>query len=260
MTAELTSVHDPTGDLVRIGVVHAALVFVPVLVVGVIVLPIWLAALLAAVIAVAVTVVRVRRADAGVAQAVGARRVDPADVPRLAGAVDHVAMAVGVVPPVLHVIDDPAVNAVVWGSVQGPSSIAVTTGLLESAELIELEAVVAHLLSDVRAGLVEGPTAASALFGALAAGPLAGVVAGLANAGADDRRIVVADLEGARATAYPPGLVAALERVRNGSSTVARSPKPMQALWFAAPAQPSPDDPFQHHPPLADRIDLLREL
>lgn len=260
MTAETTSVHDPTGDLVRVGVVHAAVVFVPLAVVGALVLPVWLAVVLAAVVAVAVTVVRARNADARIARALGARRVEAAQVPRLASAVEQVAMAVGVVPPVLHVIDDPAVNAVVWGSVQGPSSIAVTTGLLDSAELIELEAVVAHLLSDVRAGLVEAPTAATALFGALASGPLAGFVAGLANAGADDRRIVVADLEGARATAYPPGVVAALERVHDGSSTVARSPKPLQALWFAAPAEPSPDDPFHDHPSVADRIDLLREL
>jgi len=54
--------------------------------------------------------------------------------------------------------------------------------------------------------------------------------------------------------------VAALERVRAGGSTVARSPKALQALWFAAPGEPDRDDPFHAHPPLADRIDLLREL
>jgi len=160
----------------------------------------------------------------------------------------------------LHVIDDPARNAVVWGAGARPASLAVTAGLLEVAEPIELEAVVAHLLADVRDGLVEAPTAATALFGALAGGPFAGVVASLARAGADERRIVLADLEGARATAYPPGLVAALERVQAGSSGVARTPEPMQALWFAAPSEPAPGDPFQAHPPLADRIDLLREL
>lgn len=260
MTATATTAHDPTGDLVRIGVVHAAVVLVPVLVIGLVVLPWWLALLVAVVVAVAVTVVRARGADERIARSLDARRVDATEEPRLAGAAEHVAMAVGVSRPRLHVIDDPGRNAVVWGSGQGPASLAVTSGLLEVAEPVELEAVVAHLLADVRDGLVEAPTAAAALFGSLAGGPLRGVVASLAQAGADSRRVVLADLEGARATAYPPGTVAALHRVGLGSSGVARTPKPLQALWFAAPSEPAPDDPFRAHPPIVDRIDLLREL
>jgi len=252
--------NDPTGDLVRVGVLHAALVAVPLLVVGLLVLPAWLAVVVALAVAVGVTVFRAKRSDDTVAAALGARPVEPAGVPRLASAVEQVAMSVGGAPPRLHVIDDPARNAVVWGSGARPASLAVTTGLLEVAEPIELEAVVAHLLSDVRDGLVEAPTAAAALFGRFASGPFAGVVAGLARAGADDRRIVLADLEGARATRYPPGAVAALERVAQGSSAVSRNPRALQALWFAAPGPPDVEDPFHAHPPLADRIDLLREL
>jgi heat shock protein HtpX len=186
--------------------------------------------------------------------------VEAGDVPRLSSTVEHVAMAVGASPPSLHLIDDPARNAVVWGSGQAAACLAITTGLLDVVEPVELEAVVAHLLAGVRDGLVEAPTFATAMFGPLADGPFAGLVASLARAGDDDRRIVLADLEGARATAFPPGLVAALERVRTGSSEVARTPKPLQVLWFAAPSEPAADDPFCAHPPLADRIDLLREL
>lgn len=260
MATDLSTTRDPTADLVRFGLVHAALVAVPVLVVGLLVLPLWLAPLLAVVIGVAVTAWRARGVDERVAAALGARRVDPADLPRYAGVVESTSMATGVAPPLLHVIDDPARNAVVWGSGIGPCSIAVTSGLLESAERIELEAVVAHLLTDVRDGAVEASTVATGLFGALASGPLAGVVASLAHAGDDERRIALADIEAARATQYPPGAVAALERVRDGASGVARSPRPLQPLWFAAPCEPAPDDPFAVHPPLADRIDLLREL
>lgn len=259
-TATTTTAHDPTGDLVRIGLLHAALVAAPVLVLLVLLVPAGLAVAVAVVVAAAVTVVRARRTDERIAAAVGARPVAEAAVPRLASAVEHVAMAVGVSPPRLHVVDDTARNAVVWGSGRGPASLAVTSGLLDAAEPIELEAVVAHLLTDVRDGLVEAPTVATAMLGPLAAGPLAGVVARLAEAGADDRRIVLADLEGAKATRYPPGVVAALEHVRGGSSHVARSPKPLQALWFAAPADADRDGPFHAHPPVADRIDLLREL
>jgi heat shock protein HtpX len=260
VATDLSTAREPAVDLSRVAVVHAVLVAVPVLVVGLVLGPIWLAALVAIVVGVVVTALRCRDIDRRVGDALGARAVDAADVPRLAGVVDSTSMAVGVAAPNTHVIDDPARNAVAWGSGTGAASIAVTTGLLDAAERIELEAVIAHLLADVRDGMVEAPTAAAALFGPLAAGPLSGLVASLARAGEDERRVVVADMAAARATQYPPGAVAALERVRDGSSRVARSPRPLQALWFAAPSEPAADDPFAAHPSLADRIDLLREL
>lgn len=260
MATDLSTTHDPTAAVVRLGALHAALVAVPLLVLGPWVLPVWLAVVLALVVGVAVTAVRSRGIDRRVADALGARPVSDREVPRLAGVVESMAMATGVAPPRLHVIDDPARNAVVWGSGAGRASLAVTSGFLDAAERIELEAVVAHLLVDVRDGLVEAPTVTTALFGPLAAGPMAGIVAGIARSGIDERRVVVTDIEAARATQYPPGAVAALGRIRAGASGVARSPRPLQALWYAAPGEPAPGDPFAAHPPLLDRIDLLREL
>jgi len=260
VATDLSTTHDPTAALVRLGALHAALVAVPVLVVGLLVLPWWLALLAAVLVGLVVTAVRGRDIDRRVADALGARPVADRDVPRLAGVVESMSMATGVTPPRLHVIDDPARNAVAWGSGAGPASLAVTSGFLEAAERIELEAVVAHLLVDVRDGLVEAPTVATALFGSLAGGPLGGAVATLVRSGIDERRIVVTDMEAARATQYPPGAVAALARIRAGASGVARSPRPLQALWYAAPGEAPDDDPFAAHPPLLDRIDLLREL
>lgn len=260
MAADPPTPREPNADLLRIAAVHAALVTVPVLVVGLLVSSLWLAVVVAIAVAVAVTALRCRDIDARVGAALGARPVTAGEVPRLAGVVDSTSMAVGVAPPRLHVIDDPGCNAVTWGSGPGPASIAVTSGLLATVERIELEGLVAHLLADVRDGLVEAPTVATALFGRLADGPLSGLVAALARAGEDERRIVVADMSAARATQYPPGAVAALERVRDCDTAVARSPRPLQALWYAAPCEPAPGDRFAAHPPVADRIDLLREL
>lgn len=261
MATETSTAREPTADLARIAAVHAGLLAVPVLVLALVLLPLWLAPVVAVVVAVAITVWRSRGIDERVAAALGARPVEPADLPRLAGVVESTSMAVGVAVPRLHVIDDPARNAVVWGSGTGPAaSVALTTGLLDAAERIELEGVVAHLLADVRDGMVEAPTVTTALFGPVAGGTLAGLVAWLARAGEDERRVVVADLAAARATQYPPGAVAALERVAAGATGVARSPRPMQSLWFAAPSEPVDDDRFAAHPSLADRIDLLREL
>jgi heat shock protein HtpX len=260
LAPDRSTAREPTADLLRVAAVHAALIAVPVLVVGLIVLPLWLAPIVAIVVGVAVTALRCRDIDGRVRAALGARAVEAGDVPRLTGVVDSTSMALGVAAPRVHVIVDPACNAVAWGSGNGPASIAVTSGLLDQAERIELEGVVAHLLADVRDGMVEAPTVTTALFGGLAGGPLSGLVASLARAGEDVRRIVVADMAAARATQYPPGAVAALERVRQGPTGVARSPRPLQALWYAAPSEPVDGDRFAAHPPLADRIDLLREL
>lgn len=260
MATDLSTTHDPTAALVRLGALHAALVAVPLLLVGLLVLPWWPAVLVALLVGVVATAIRGRDIDGRVGRALGARPVPDREVPRLAGVVESMSMATGVAPPRLHVIDDPARNAVVWGSGAGPASVAVTSGFLDAAERIELEAVVAHLLVDVRDGLVEAPTVTTVLFGALAGGPLAGMVAGLGRSGIDEQRVVVTDIEAARATQYPPGAVAALRRIRQGASGVARSPRPLQPLWYAPPVEPVPGDPFAAHPPLLDRIDLLREL
>lgn len=260
MATVSTTAREPTADLVRVAMVHAVLVALPVLVIGLVLLPVWLAPVVAVVVGAIVTALRCRGIDAKVGAALGARPVDRRDVPRFAGVADSTSMAVGVAAPVLHVIDDPARNAVVWGSGTGPASIAVTTGLLDTVERIELEGVVAHLLADVRDGLAEAPTVATALFGGLAEGPLSALVASLSRAGEDERRVVVADMAAARATQYPPGAVAALERLSQGPTRVARSPPPLQALFYAAPSEPAEGDRFAAHPPLADRIDLLREL
>lgn len=260
MATDLATSSDPTADLLRPAALHAALIFVPLVVVAVLVTPWWLAVPAAAVVAVAVTVVRARRTDERVAARLGARPADASAHPRFAGLVESMSMAVGVAPPRLFVIDDEGANAVVWSSGAGPASIAATTGLLDTAGRIELEAVVAHLLSAVHDGAVVAPTVAAALLDRLATGPSARLVAAVVHAGADDRRVVLADLEGVRATQYPPGAVAALERLAGSTTTVARRPRALQPLWLAAPVDSAPDDLFAVHPPLADRIDLLREL
>ena len=167
-------------------------------------------------------------------------------------------MAVGVAVPSLHVIDSPSRNAITWGDGSGPMSTALTTGLLDAVDRVELEAVVGRQLTAARDSSVEVVTVASALFGPLARGPLEELVASIVHRTVDDRGVVLADIEGARATGYPPGLVAALERVRAGSSVIDGLPPPLSALCFAAPGERG--GRFDVHPPIEDRIDLLREI
>lgn len=254
---------DTAPDLVRLVAVHAALVGVPVLLVGAVVLGIGLGAVgvvLALVLAVvaggAVTGLRLRGVDDRIGTALGARPAPPEEFTRLHGLIDNVAMAVGVAPPALFVVDSPERNAVTWGDGRAPLRVAFTTGLLDAVDRIQLEALVGRQLAVARDGSVDVLTVASVLFGSV--GALDGPVARIAHRAADVRSVVRADIEGVRATGYPPGLVWALEVVASGSS---RLPGVPRALTGACLAAPRPDaGAFDVHPPVEDRIDLLREI
>jgi heat shock protein HtpX len=233
-------------------------VAIPVLFVAIFLVPVFVAVVLAVVVGAAVTMLRVRGVDARLASAMGAQPLADGARPRLESVTESVAMAVGVSPPELYVIDSPSLNAVAWGGGSGPARCAFTTGLLDSMDRVQLEAVVGHQLAVVRNGGLGVVTVGTALLGPIAKGPLEAAVASFVHRTVRARSVVVADLEGARATRYPPGLVAALERVRDGSTDVPAVPPTLSVLCFAAP-----DDrpgPFLVHPPIEDRIDLLREI
>ncbi|MDZ7674156.1 MAG: hypothetical protein U5K30_03685 [Acidimicrobiales bacterium] len=243
--------------MTRLVVAHAAVVAVPVLAVF-LVLGLWLLALpVALVVAVGVTVWRTRGIDARVARTIDARPVDDDEAPRLAALAETMAMAVGVPVPRLWLIESESGNAVSWGVSNGPSNLAVTTGLLETTDLIGLEAVVGHQLSVVHGRAVEVVTLAAALFGPFARGPLAPVVASLVGADVQ-QQVERADIAGARTTRYPPAMVGVLDALRSAPTRLEAIPPALTGLCFAAPHHH--EGPFSVHPPLDDRIDLLREI
>lgn len=254
---------DTAPDLLRLIALHVALVAIPLLAVGALVLGLLLGVLgvgLAVVVALAagvgVTAARLRDVDARVTAALGARPAPADEFPRLHSLAENVAMAVGVSAPGLFVIDSVERNAITWGDGRNPLRTAFTTGLLDSVDRIQLEALLGRQLAVARDGSVDVLTVASALFSPF--GALDAPVASVARRAVDDRAVVEADIEGVRATGYPPGLVTALEVVRAGSSTLASVPRALRGACLAPP-----DDaggPFAVHPPLADRIDLLREI
>lgn len=248
---------DSTRRLTRLLVARGALVGIPaavvVFVLVVLIQPV-LAVVLALVVGPAVGIpVALRQArdlDDRVRDLLGAAPIVPADEPRFSNLVDNLAMSVGIPTPRLHRIDDPGANAVVWGSGAGPASIAATSGILGALDRVELEAVVAHLLTRVRTGATEVPTAAVGLFGDRALKADAHLVS-------QPESIVDADLEAARVTRYPPGAVAALEALARLDTAVARAPEGLGSLWAA---DPGGDGRSGSHPPLALRLDVLHEL
>ena len=212
-------------------------------------------------------------------------RVEPADPvahARLHNLVEGLSVAGGVPKPALGVVADPALNAFVVGRSADTATLAVTTGLLESLSRVELEAVLAHELSHVRAGGLRSATLAVVLPGypvavadrrpgtALGRGLMAvstPIAAPMLRAAVGDRRDALADLAAIEATRYPPALVSALTKLQDGSTVVAAPSRAAAHLWLASPLAVSGDDPmaatnrrFTTQLPLDERIAALEEL
>lgn len=234
-----------------------------------------------------------------------ARPADPQEYARLHNLVEGLCIAAGLPKPRLYVVDDPAPNAFATGRDPKHAALAVTTGLLEKMNRIELEGVLAHELSHVKnydilvstlavtlVGVVAlmsdwalrflwwggprhrddrsdggGPQAIMALVG-FALLILAPLVAKLMQLAISRRRESLADVSGVALTRYPPGLISALEKLRDDSTVVHSASRATAHLWIEAPtAQDSSEGRlawlnrlFNTHPPLEERIEALREL
>ncbi|MCU1366039.1 MAG: htpX, partial [Ilumatobacteraceae bacterium] len=79
-----------------------------------------------------------------------AQPADPDQYRRLHNLVEGLCIASGLPKPAVYIVDDPAPNAFATGRDPKHAAIAVTTGLLEKMNRVELEGVLAHELSHVR--------------------------------------------------------------------------------------------------------------
>lgn len=188
----------------------------------------------------------VTSADAAVLSRLSAEPADPVGHARLHNLVEGLCAGAGITKPALWVLDDPAPNACAVGRDPRRASLVVTSGLLEKLNRIELEGVLAHELSHVKSHDIVVSTVAVALFGRFGVGAVASAVG--------TRRETSADVTGVALTRYPPGLISALEKLRDDAATLRSSDPAVAHLWIEAPsAVPS-------HPPLEERIQALREL
>ena len=171
---------------------------------------------------------------------------DPREHARFHNVVEGLCVAAGVPKPDLYVIEDPALNALTVGRDPRHAAVAVTTGLLDALSRIELEGVLAHELSHIRHLDILPATLAVPLVGRFAPGLVPRVVG--------DRREDLADVTGVSLTRYPPGLISALEKVRDAATGPRSSDRSIAHLWLEAPAEST------DRPPLDERIQALREL
>ena len=219
-------------------VVWSALVLAGVPLVGLVV---------AALVAGGAVAVLVSRADAYVLARCGATPADPTAHARFHNVVEGLCVAAGLPKPSLHVIgDEDAPNALVIGREPRTSSLVVTSGLLEKLTRIELEGVLAHELTHVKT--------ADALLSTIAIATVGRVAPGLVHKAVGGSRETLADVTGVSLTRYPPGLISALEKLRDDPSVLGSSDRALAHLWIEPPVA----DPLC--PPLEERIQALREL
>jgi heat shock protein HtpX len=233
-----------------------------------------------------------------------ARPADPQEFQRLHNLVEGLCIASGLPKPRIFVVDDPAPNAFATGRNPRHAAIAVTTGLLEKLNRVELEGVLAHELSHIRNYDILVSTLAVTLVGGVAIltdvairlmwwnggrvpregdrsdsnNPLAIVgfvllllaplVAKAMQAAISRRRETLADVSACQMTRYPPGLISALEKLRDDVTVTHSASTATAHMWIEQPMSGVGDRGrlggvhrmFDTHPPLEERIALLREL
>jgi len=164
-----------------------------------------------------------------------ARPASPEDEPRYHNLVEGLCVSAGLPKPDLYLIDDDAPNSFSTGRNPNHAAIVVTTGLLEKLSRMELEGVLAHELAHIRSHdtLVTDLGTALVALPLMPAGSLSTrLLATLVGRGRERD----ADASGVRLTRYPPGLAAALEKLRRDPAAAAMSaPKATAHLWISSP-------------------------
>jgi heat shock protein HtpX len=163
-----------------------------------------------------------------------ARPVSPDDEPRYHNLVEGLCVSAGLPKPELYLIDDDAPNSFATGRSPTHAAIVVTTGLLQNLSRMELEGVLAHELSHIRSNDVLVTSLGTALVGLplMPAGPLAARLLATLVGRSRERD---ADIGGVRLTRYPPGLAAALEKLRRAGPGSLPASGAMAHLWISSP-------------------------
>ena len=225
----------------------------------------------------------------------GAQPVSREQLPRLYEVMERLAAKAQLPMPKLYVIPQPAPNAFATGRNPSHASVAVTEGLMQLMNDDELEGVIAHELSHVRNYDILITSIAATLAGAITwiahigrwamifggyggsrdndrgGGGLAAllmlfvapIAALLIQLGISRQREFAADASGARMVGHPYGLISALEKLGAYNKRIPMDVPPTTAsLFIVAPLSAGQvfSSLFSTHPPLGERIAVLRNL
>jgi heat shock protein HtpX len=200
---------------------------------------------------------------------------DPVQYARYHNLVEGLCIASGLPKPRLYIVDDEAPNAFATGRNPKHAAVAVTTGLLEKMNRVELEGVLAHELSHIRNYDILVMTLAVTMVGIIVLVSdfflrmmfwtggrggrnndsggggnafyivfavfgwilllLSPIIAYFMQAAVSRRREYLADVSGVQMTRYPPGLISALKKLEDDQTSVHTSSKATAHLWIEEP-------------------------
>ena len=230
--------------------------------------------------------------DRAVLRTAGAVEISKEDAPQLWNVVEEMVLASGTPGmPKLYLVEDSGPNAFTVGRRPELASITVTSGLLKRLDRDELQGVIGHEIGHVQNYDIRFLTLASVLLGAIILvshvflrtggrrtipkerpspvliavailfALLAPVLARLLYFACSRRREYLADACSARYTRYPEGLASALEKIGKIAPLVQDTNQVLAALYIVNPLQsPTASNIFSTHPPLVDRIAILRAM
>jgi heat shock protein HtpX len=231
---------------------------------------------IALLVAIALSIGSYAYGDRVVLASTRARAVTPDEQPRLHNIVEGLSIAAGTPKPRVYLVPEVAPNAYATGRDPEHASIAVTEGLLQTLNRVELEGVIGHELAHVvdrdiligtvvatlagavillseffmrswwwggfrgRRGSDRGGGGAEAII--FAAGIvlliLAPIFAQIIRFSVSRQREYLADAQGALLTRYPPGLASALRKIGAASAIPMHSANNATAhLWLSQPSR-----------------------
>ena len=259
----------------------------------------------AAIVALVLQLGAYRYGDRLVLASARAREVSAEEQPRLHNIVEGLAIAAGVPKPRVWVVPEQAPNAFATGRDPEHSHIAVTQGLLDVMNRVELEGVIGHEMSHVLDRDILYGTIVATVVGAmvlisefflrswwwgglggrrsnndgggggielvlfavgivlLILAPLFGQLIQLA---VSRNREYLADAQGALLTRYPPGLISALEKIKDAPHAMRSANNATAHLWLDQPSRFPGEKSgrmerlFSTHPPIEERIKRLQEM
>ncbi len=228
----------------------------------------------------------------------GARPADEKQYKELHRIVENLAITAGLPKPRVYIIDDAAPNAFATGRDPKHAAIAVTSGLIETLEKPELEAVIAHELSHIGNRDILIMSVAVVLLGFLAMltdmamrmaafsgsdreskNPitlwlwiiviiLAPIIAQLMQLAISRRREFQADSSAVLLTRYPEALASALRKISNYKMPMKRASAATAHLFISNPFGDGPGSRlgskianlFSTHPPVEERIKAIMSV
>lgn len=211
--------------------------------------------------------------------------------------VENLCITAGLPVPRIYIVNSQQINAFATGRDPKHAAVAVTTGALQKLENEELDGVLAHELSHISNRDILVSTVVVVLAGIIAMladwvlrvsffggsrddehgrgglfmviGLLAAILAPLASMliqfAVSRKREYLADASGALLTRYPEGLAGALEKIGHDSAHMATAHNATAHLFISSPFKGRESASwlaklFMTHPPLADRIKILRGM